>query len=130
MTLSEVLTYMFPGIDFRRECILRDDGSGPSIVTWTRPEPIPTEAQISAATLPAAKQAKLAKVRAEAKSHIYNLYPDWRQQNACLGLLAPAYVLTMQQFISNTINASNIAEDQVDAATTEAQVNAVTPIWP
>ena len=80
--------------------------------------------------LPPAKSARLAEIRAEAGRRILATYPLFVQSNASLGLLPEAEVLSMTQFIANHIDASNAAEDAVDAATTVAQVNGVTPAWP
>lgn len=130
MSLATSIEYLFPGINFLTECRLQDDGAGPYIAKWNRQEPQPTQAELDAAALPAAKQIKLAAIRAAAKAHIYAIYPDWRQQSATLGIYDPAYVLSMQQFIASTIAASNTAEDQVDACTTVQQVDGVTATWP
>lgn len=80
--------------------------------------------------LPGAKAEKLAAIRAEAQERIFALYPPWRQSNAALGLVPEADVLAMQDFIADHIDASNAAEDAIDAATTVAQVEGVTPTWP
>ncbi len=47
--LARAIAQLFPGIDFERECILVDDGKGPYISNWNRPEKQPTEAEIAAA---------------------------------------------------------------------------------
>lgn len=80
--------------------------------------------------LPPAKAAKLAEIRAEAGRRILAAYPAFVQSNAALGLLQESEVLAMTAFIANHIDASNAAEDAVDAATTVAQVQGVTPTWP
>lgn len=80
--------------------------------------------------LPSAKNAKLAEIRAEAKSRILSVYPEFMQSNAALGILPEATTLQMKAFITNHIDASNTAENAVDAATTVAEVKGVTPTWP
>jgi hypothetical protein len=80
--------------------------------------------------LPPTKAEKIAAVREEAQARIVASYPLWRQSNAALGLVPEAEVLVMQNFIADHIDASNAAEDAIDAATTVAQVEGVTPLWP
>ena len=48
MTLYDVLRATYPDLDFESECRLRDDGSGPYIAVWNRPEPQPNEADLLA----------------------------------------------------------------------------------
>lgn len=47
--IAETLEYLFPDIDFERECLLEDDGKGPRIVKWLRAEKQPTLQEIEAA---------------------------------------------------------------------------------
>jgi len=53
MMLSAALKYIYPDIDFRKDCILQDDGDGVYVRSWIRPDPIPTQEQIDA-VMPAA----------------------------------------------------------------------------
>lgn len=76
------------------------------------------------------KAAKLTSIRAEAKTRIESSYPQWRQLDAALGLLPDAYTTQMRAEIAAIIEASNTAEDVVDAATTIESVNAVEAVWP
>jgi hypothetical protein len=50
--LSDRLAVLFPGIDFVADVEIRDDGSGPRIAAWHRPEPQPTEAELRAVVIP------------------------------------------------------------------------------
>ena len=63
--LAATIQYLFPGIDMLTECVLRDDGAGPYIAQWNRPEPQPTTEQIAAAALPAAIAQMTAIIRAD-----------------------------------------------------------------
>lgn len=47
--LANALKVLFPGIDFVTECQIQDDGNGPYLAIWNRPEPKPTQAEIEAA---------------------------------------------------------------------------------
>lgn len=62
--LARAINQLFPGIDFESECIIVDDGRGPYIAKWARPEKQPTEAEIAAAQVlaDAADQAHAIKV--------------------------------------------------------------------
>jgi len=53
MMLSAAIQYIYPAIDFRKDCILQDDGDGVYVREWNRPEPQPTQEQIDA-VMPAA----------------------------------------------------------------------------
>lgn len=46
--IAETLEYLFPDIDFERECLLEDDGKGPRIVKWLRVEKQPTIKELEA----------------------------------------------------------------------------------
>lgn len=48
MELDKALFQLFPDIDFMDEVLLRDDGEGPYIYEWNRPEPQPTPAELEA----------------------------------------------------------------------------------
>ena len=63
MNLHAVVSQLFPGIDFERECLLQDDGSGPYIKAWRRAEKQPTLDELKAAepAALAAEQAEEAK---------------------------------------------------------------------
>lgn len=128
--LSNSISYLFPDIDFLSECILQDDGDGPYIAAWIRPEPQPTQAEIDAAMLPAAKLTKRTEINAEATSRILSAYPLEKQSSANLGIYPSAFVDQMVTDISATIQASNAACDLVDAAADVAGVDAVTVNWP
>lgn len=51
--LALALRHLFPGIDLDADCLLADDGDGPRIVRWARPEPQPTPAELAAVVIPA-----------------------------------------------------------------------------
>jgi hypothetical protein len=50
--LAERLAALFPGIDLVTDVEVRDDGSGPRIAAWHRPEPKPTPAELAAVVVP------------------------------------------------------------------------------
>ena len=50
--LAERLAALFPGIDLVTDVEVRDDGRGPRIAAWHRPEPKPTPAELAAVVVP------------------------------------------------------------------------------
>lgn len=128
--LSNILSYIYPDIDFINECILQDDGSGPYIAQWNRPEPQPTQAEIDAAILPASRAAVIERINAEASGRILAVYPLEKQSSANLGIYPQAYTDKMIADIAAVIQASNDACDAVLAAVDIAGVDAVTVNWP
>mgnify|MGYP003527222709 CR=1 FL=1 len=63
--LTTTLKYLFPSADFETDFLIEDDGTGPRIIQWNRPEPQPTQAEIEAAypaALAASKRAAIPSV--------------------------------------------------------------------
>lgn len=73
--IASAISYLFPDIDFLTECVLQDDGSGPYIAEWNRPEPQPTQAEIEAAMLPARRAAVIAQINAERNRREQTSFP-------------------------------------------------------
>jgi len=111
--------------------IVQDDGTGDRLVFWDAAlGPQPTQAEIDAAALGVYKTAAIARNRAEARRRIEAKWPDPIQRSAALGVYPQATVDTMVANIAAVIEAENAAADLIDAATTVAEVEAVTPNWP
>jgi hypothetical protein len=51
------------------------------MLRWLSDKPRPTDAEIAAAALPAAKAAKTQQIKAAARARILARYPEWRQAN-------------------------------------------------
>lgn len=128
--LTNTLEYLFPGIDFRADCILRDDGSGLYIARWNRPEPQPMQTELNAALLPAAKQGKRNAINKEATRRILATYPLEKQSSANLGVYPQTYLSQMALDIEAIIAASNTACDAVDAAINVAEIDNISVNWP
>ena len=47
--MQTALKYLFPSIDFTSDVVIEDDGKGPRIAKWNRPEKQPTAEEIAAA---------------------------------------------------------------------------------
>ena len=62
--MQAALKYLFPGIDLSADVVIEDDGKGPRIAKWLRPEkqPPPEELQAAEPAALAAQQAEAAKV--------------------------------------------------------------------
>lgn len=135
--LANTLSYMFPGISFlpgAGDCDLRDDGAGPYIAAWRRPEPQPTPAEITAATLPATKALRIEADRQECRRRLVDHYGDALEQGSRIGgfgynAQAQANHATG---VTATVAASNVARDQINlpATDTVAKVEAVLVAWP
>lgn len=128
--LAKTIAYLYPGIDFAFECRLQDDGDGQYIAKWDRPEPQPTQTEIAAAILPAAKASSTVKINTEATLRILTAYPIEKQSSANLGIYPQAYTDKMIADIAAVIAASNTACDAVDAAVDVSGVDAVVVNWP
>ena len=80
--------------------------------------------------LKAAKDAALSRIRRAASAVITAKYPSWYQSNVALGIYDAAVGDSMVASIAAVIVESNRCEDLIDVATTEEEINAVTPAWP
>jgi len=130
MSLSITLKYLIPALDTLRDCTVQIDEQGERIARWVIATPQPTPSEIAAAELPAAKWWRKSAINAEATTRITTKYPLEKQISANLGVYPQAYRDTMASEIASVISASNAACDSVDAATTVAEVDAVTVNWP
>lgn len=74
-----------------------------------------------------AQAARLEEIRTEANQRIEDKWPQWMQNNVALGLYQDT---TCADDIAAVIAASNVAEDAIEAATTVAEVEAVSVSWP
>lgn len=100
MSLAATIQYLFPGIDMLRECVVQDDGTGPRIVRWNRPEPQPTPAELAAAgpLAEAAMQAEQA-ARAEAAADKAELREQFQAAADRLQQIADAQTPTNPQVV-------------------------------
>jgi hypothetical protein len=100
MSLNLALKYLFPSIDFRADCFLQDDGNGPYIAAWLRPESQPTPEQIEGARHPAALAIVASRIKAERDrrkiagtpvgAHVFHSDPDSRIQQIGLVMMGAA----------------------------------------
>ncbi len=70
--MIDELLYIYPDLDVEVTVIVQDDGNGngPVIVQWNDPRPQPTQAELDAAELPAAQQAKILQLKSSCKNAI------------------------------------------------------------
>lgn len=52
LDLAGALRVLYPDLDLAADVGIRDDGDGPYIAAWHRPEPQPTEAELRAVVIP------------------------------------------------------------------------------
>jgi hypothetical protein len=111
MVSAAVITYLFPGIRIGPggECLIQDDGAGPFIASWTRPEPQPTPAELAAAAHPAALAAVTAQIKTERQRRqtqlgfpvqtangLVRFHSDEHSRSQHAGLFAAAQLTLMQ----------------------------------
>lgn len=81
--------------------------------------------------VPYAREQKIAAINAECRARLLARFGDPAEQvSRSLGIYGAAEKTAIQTGIAATIDASNTASDAVAAATTVAQVEAVTVTWP
>jgi hypothetical protein len=135
MNLYSTLTAM--GFVLDVDFVLAANGDGTTSITWLSNRPRPTDAEIDAAALPAAKAAKKQQIKSAARARILARYPEWMQAN----LTARAVELVslgqttgpewgQMQAIWNWIKAtrarSDLLESDVDNCTTVEAVEQLT----
>lgn len=99
-------------------------------LNWSSVEQQPTEQQIIDAELPAIKSYQKEVIRRQANEIITAKWPIWKQNNAQSGIYPAAVLLECNNDIAAVIEASNVAEDSIDSATTVTQAESVTATWP
>jgi hypothetical protein len=78
--MSLAASLQFLGYQLDVDFLALDD-AGSEYVHWLSTKPRPTDAQIAAAALPAAKAAKKQQIKAAARARILARYPEWMQAN-------------------------------------------------
>jgi len=131
MNLYSTLTAM--GFVLDVDFVLAANGDGIISITWLSTKPRPTDAEIAAAALPAAKAAKKQQIKAAARARILARYPEWRQANltaravelVSLGQTTGPEWGQMQaiwDWIKDTRARSDLLESDVDNCTTAEAV--------
>jgi len=130
ITASQIGVFNYLGFVNREDYEIIDTHDGAFLLRWLSTAQEPTPAEIAAAELPAAKHFAIAANRSECSRRIFDRYPAGRQLSALAGLYDGANVATMTDWIAACIAAENAAADAIEAATTVAEVEAVTVAWP
>ena len=129
--LATTINHLFPGISFEYECVIEDAGTGPIIKQWNRPESQPTQAEIEAAYPSALKAIRIEADRIECRRRLTEHYGDALEQvSRASGLYGTVAQANHAAGVQACIDASNVARDQINAAITVAQIEAVTVMWP
>ena len=79
MNLTAVLVSMGYTLDSDFEVVA--SRAGAPTLRWLSTKPRPTDAEIAAAALPAAKAAKKTEIKTAARAQILARYPEWQQAN-------------------------------------------------
>lgn len=130
VALVQSLLYLgfAPNVDFATSAA---SASLRIIDRWMSALPQPTPAEIAAAMLPATKAFRIEADRLECRRRLTEHYGDALEQvsraSGVYGVVAKA---NHAAGVDATIDATNVARDQINAATTIAQVEAVTVNWP
>ena len=91
----------------------------------------PSDAELSAAALPAAKAARIAAINAECRARLLARYGAAEEQvSRAIGVYGATEQADMQAGIAATIDASNTASNAVLAAADIEAVEAVSVSWP
>jgi hypothetical protein len=91
----------------------------------------PSEAEVAAAVLPAAKAKHIAAINAECRSRLLARYGSAEEQvSRAIGVYGAQEQADMQAGIAATIDASNTASNAALAAADIAAVEAVAVTWP
>jgi hypothetical protein len=106
LNIADILADMRPG----EKWAIRGNHLDYANLEWMDAAAKPTEAEMQTAELAAAKAWRKNKVKAEAKSRIVALWPEWKQRNASLGGYAGDYSAT--QPLTGATNASPIVITQ------------------
>lgn len=129
MTLTDIaIAHLIPGAQPGRHYDLWADGS---IAYWRHPSPQPTPAEITAATLPAAKAQRIEADRQECRRRLVEHYGDALEQvSRATGVYGATAQANLAAGVEASIDASNTARETINAAATVAAVEAVTVSWP
>jgi hypothetical protein len=135
MNLTAVLVSMGYTLDSDFEVVA--SRAGAPTLQWLSTKPPPTDAEIAAAALPAAKAAKKQHIKAAARARILARYPEWMQANltaravelVSLGQITGPEWGQMQaiwNWIKDTRARSDLLESDVDNCTTVEAVEQLT----
>jgi hypothetical protein len=135
MNLYSTLTAM--GFVLDVDFVLAANADGTTSITWLSDKPRPTDAEIAAAALPAAKAAKKQQIKQAARAQILARYPEWMQANltaravelVSLGQITGPEWGQMQaiwNWIKATRARSDLLESDVDNCTTVEAVEQLT----
>lgn len=128
--MRDQLRHIYPSItddDFD----VQDDGAGPVIKRWSYAQPQPTQAELDAAVLPAAKAKRIVAINAECRARLIARFgPAEEQVSRSVGVYGAAEQQALASGIAATIDASNAAQNAILAAADIAAVEAVAVTWP
>lgn len=128
--MRDQLRHIYPSItddDFD----VQDDGAGPVIKRWSYAQPQPTQAELDAAVLPAAKAKRIVAINAECRARLIARFgPAEEQVSRSVGVYGAAEQAALKIGIELMVDAANAAQNAILAAADIAAVEAVTVTWP
>ena len=128
--MRDQLRHIYPSItddDFD----VQDDGAGPVIKRWSYAQPQPTQAELDAAVLPAAKAKRIVAINAECRARLIARFgPAEEQVSRSVGVYGAAEQAALKIGIELMVDAANAAQNAILAAADLAAVEAVTVTWP
>lgn len=130
--LSQTIQHLYPTSVSLRDWRVENRGNGQMLAFWSPAlGPQPTQAELDAAVLPATKAQRITAINTECRARLLARFGDPAEQvSRAIGVYGLAEKAALEAGIAATIDASNMASDAVTAATTIAEVEAVTVTWP
>lgn len=111
--------------------VLAEFSAGVVSIEWLSAAPQPTQAEIDAAILPAAKAQRIAAINAECRARLIARFgPAEEQVSRSVGVYGAAEQAALKIGIELMVDAANAAQNAILAAADIAAVEAVTVTWP
>lgn len=126
--IGDAIEFIRPGVVCGRHYEIAADGT---IAIWRHNSVQPTQAEIAAAELPAAKAQRIAAINADCRARLIARFGTAEEQvSRAIGIYGATEQTALETGIGATIDASNTASNAVLAAADVAAVEAVTVSWP
>lgn len=111
--------------------VLAEFSAGVVSIEWLSAAPQPTQSQIDAAMLPAAKAQRIDAINAECRARLIARFgPAEEQVSRSVGVYGAAEQSALKIGIELMVDAANAAQNAILAAADLAAVEAVTVAWP
>ena len=129
--IADILKFLFPNLNPLTDYEIADSGGGMELVSWNLSIQRPSTDEIDAARLPAAKSMRITAINTECRARLITRFGEAHEQvSRSLGIYGVEEKTASTNGMAAMIDASNIASNEVLAATTILDVEAVTVTWP